>query len=533
MTSTEVTGTGRAVTTITTWNLVSRVTGFVRVIATTTALGIAALGDTYHRSNQVSNVLFELLAGGMLFSVLIPSLVAELHGGGRERTRAMASMLATRGALVLAGVVAVGVLLSRPIMDLLTVGASETTREAQAELGTFLLWFILPQIVFYGVGAVASALLQADRRFLATSMAPTLNNLVVTATMVAFGIVHDPAAGLALTGGEKLLLGGGTFAGTVAMTLVPLVALRAAGLSIRPQWSAPNVDLGPILRRGLWGAGHIGLNQVMILVTVILVGGVDGGVIAYQTAFTFFLLPHALLAHPIFTAMFPRLASRGSGGDRKGFARDLGVGLRAMLLLLVPASAALAVVTPPALSIVQFGQLDADGTHLVSVTLAAYLVGLAGFSAFFMLTRAEYALEDARRPTIISLWCTLGAVVGMILVARSVEGSAVMVGLGLVHAASVSIASWWLHHHLQRTLDHPVPVAATLVRILAGTAIATAAGWGIAGWIGWSSTGTAITSIGAAVVVLGVLYTSILKAMATPELDLIQNRVLGVLRGLR
>ena len=91
---------GRAAAVITAWNLVSRISGFVRVVATASALGIATLGDTYQRTNQVSNVLFELLAGGMLFSVLVPSFVEELQRGN-QRARDLAGALATRGVLLL------------------------------------------------------------------------------------------------------------------------------------------------------------------------------------------------------------------------------------------------------------------------------------------------------------------------------------------------------------------------------------------------------------------------------------------------
>ena len=80
--------------------------------------------------------------------------------------------------------------------------------------------------------------------------------------------------------------------------------------------------LGALARKGAWGAGDIGLNQVLVLATVVFAGRVPGGVIAYQTAFTFFLLPHAVLAHPIFTVRFPELAAYGAAGDNDGFAAD-------------------------------------------------------------------------------------------------------------------------------------------------------------------------------------------------------------------
>src|SRR5690606_33927258 len=107
---------------------------------------------------------------------------------------------------------------------------------------------------------------------------------------------------------------------------------------IRPRWAMDSAEIRPLVRRGPWAAGHVGLNQILILCTVVLVGKVAGGVIAYQTAFTFFLLPHALLAHPIFTALYPRLSRAGSEHDGAGFASDLGRGVRSVVALVLPAA---------------------------------------------------------------------------------------------------------------------------------------------------------------------------------------------------
>lgn len=518
---------GRAAAVITVWNLVSRLSGFVRVVATASALGIATLGDTYQRTNQVSNVLFELLAGGMLFSVLVPSFVEELQRGS-QRARDLAGALATRGVLLLGVVVTLGLVARRPLIELLSSAAGESSRQAQVDLGVFLLWFVLPQLLLYGAGAVVSALLQADQRFAAVSMAPVVNNVIVTATMVAFAVVHDPARGLALTGGEKFLLGGGTLIATAAMTVVPFTAASLAGLGLRPRWRAAPGTLGALARRGLWGAGHVGVNQVLLLVTVVLAGQVDGGVIAYQTAFSFFLLPHALLAHPIFTALYPRLAREGAAGDLDGFGRDLRSGLRAITTLLAPAAAVLAVVAAPALSLVRLGQLDADGTRLVALVLAAYLVGAVGYSAFFLLTRASYALGDARSPTLVNLTVTSGALAAMALVVHSFHGTAVLVAFGLVHAVSTSTGSLLLLGLIRRRTGRPVGIAASVARAAVTALAAGAAALAVTAWIGWESDLAAAASTVTATAAGTLVAIATLVLLRAPEIDLVRPRVAGL-----
>ena len=525
-------GLSRAATTVTAWNLVSRATGFVRVVATAAALGIAALGDTYQRTNQVSNVLFELLAGGMLFSVLVPSFVSTLHGRDRQEARQLAGALATRATLAMAAVVALGIVAAGPVVSALSSGADPATRQAQEDLGVFLLWFVLPQLLLYTVGSVASALLQADNRFVATSVAPACNNIVLTFTMISFAVVHDPSRGLALPTGEKFLLGGGTLAGTLAMTVLPLVALRRAGLAIAPRWTVPDADLAGLARRGLWGAGHVGLNEVLILATVVLAGSVTGGVIAYQTAFTFFLLPHALLAHPIFTTLYPRLSRSGATGDVGAFAQDLSLGLRSMLVLVLPAAGLLAAAAPPSLSLLDLGQLDDRGTRLVALVLAAYLAGLAGYSAFFLLTRASYALGDARRPTMVNLGVTGATVGAMVLAARLLDGPALLVSFGLIHAVTATSGSLILYRQVARAIHTPVPIFHAAARAGFAALLATGCGVGLAGLVGWPTAARAILATGSAAIVGALVYLGVLLIMRSPELDLLRARA-GSLVGRR
>lgn len=521
---------GRAATVITVGNLVSRVTGFVRVIAVAGALGIAYLGDAYQRANEVSNVLFELLAGGLLFSILVPSFVELLSGSdetdagatgvarGPVGARVLGSVLATRGVVAVGAVALVGMFGGTWLMRLLTVGVPESVRDDQIRLGAFLLWFIMPQLVFYAAGAVASALLQADHRFLATSVAPVFNNVVVTVTMVVFARSHDPAAGLALTTGEKVLLGAGTLAGTVAMTIVPFVALWRAGMALRPRWRSEGLGLSRLMRQGAWAAGHVGLNEVLIGATIILAGRVDGGVIAYQTAFMFFLLPHALVAYPIFTALFPRLSRQAARADHDAFATELTRGLRLSLLLLVPASGLLAVVAAPGLSVVRIGQLDAHGVRLVSTTLAGFLTGLCAFSVLFLLTRASYALGDARAPTVVNLGATALAVVAMNVAVGVVHGAALLVTFGIVQAVAFTAACFVLFGIVRNAVREPVPVAGALWRSIVAGLCSIPVAWAVCVAIGWPTRTRAVIAAVVAGGVGVVVHAVVLGVLRTPEM---------------
>lgn len=467
-------GLARDTAAVTGLNFLSRITGFARVLAMAAALGATSLGNAYQSANLVSNILFELLAGGLLAAVLVPVFVERIGAGDRPGAVALAGTLLGRTLVTLGAVVAVLMICAEPLMRLLTIGAS-TDRVAQVELGTYLLLFFLPQILLYAVGAVATALLHADRRFMAAAVAPVANNLVVIATMVGFRIMRDGRTDLSLSSGEKLLLALGTTAGVAAMTVVPLVAVRRSGAHLFPGWRNSPIPLRPLVSKGFWAAGHLGLNQVMVAATIILAARVDGGVVAYQIAFTFFLLPHGLLANPVYTVMFPRFATHAQRGQLDEFAADVGLGLRMTALLVVPAAGLLVALAGPMLTLVRLGSLDRAGAHLVAVVLAAYAFGLLGYSAFFLLTRASYALDDARSPTVVNGWVTLVAIPAMVLASGLANGNAIVAVLGVVHAVAVVSASTGLYVVVRRQIDRVIPCVASIGRAVGLTLVASGA----------------------------------------------------------
>ncbi|HYI62789.1 MAG TPA: lipid II flippase MurJ [Acidimicrobiales bacterium] len=520
---------GRAAVSVSLVNTVSRLTGFVRVVATGAALEIGPLGDTYQNANVVSNVLFELLAGGLLFAVLVPAFVARVTDRDVDGARRLAGVLVGRAVVGLGAVVAVVALASPLVARGLLVAADPATRDQQVALATVLLWFVLPQVVLYAVGSVLTALLQAAHRFVAASAAPIANNAVVTVTMVAFAAVHGTGGGLRLDTVDKLVLGGGTLLGTVAMTAIVVGAAARAGLAVRPRWRDPAVGpLGDLARQGAWGAGHIGLNQVMVLSTAVIAAGVGGGAIAYTFAFVFFLLPHAVIAHPLVTTLTPGLAAHAHRGDDTAFAADVGRGLRVLLVLLLPSAALLGVLGWPALHVVAgVGGLDSRGLGLVAATLAAYATGLAGYSTFFLLTRAAYAVGDAQGPTLVNLVVTGTAVAGMAVAALAVDGTGRLVCLGLVHGVAVTGGAVALGLRLQRR-TRPVPgVAGALARGLA----AAAAGGLVAALasrvVGWDGRVSAVVALALGAALGGAAALAVLAAARAPELRAVVARLPG------
>jgi putative peptidoglycan lipid II flippase len=452
---------------------VARITGLLRVLAVGGALGTTFLGNTYQTANLVSNLLFELLAAGILSSVLVPPFVALLDGGRRGEAERLAGAVLGMALAVLGAVTVVG-LLARPwIMRALTVAVPDAgVRSAEVRLGAFLLWLFLPQVLFYGLGAVATALLYGGRRFAAAAFAPVANNVLVIATMVAFRVLHGPGAGLDLPLSQRLVLAVGTTAGVVAMAGVPMVALHRAGVRLRPRWDPASPDLRALVRAGAWGVAYLAMTQVLVGATLVLANRVEGGVVAYHIAFTTFLLPFAVLAHPVMTTVYPGLAADGHAGRWNAFADALGRGARTIAFLILPASALLVALAGPGLRLVELGALNSVGGSFVARVLGAYALGLAGYAGLQLLTRASYAAGDTRTPALVNVGVAVGGSTLMVLLFALTSGTARVVALGVAHSAAMVGGALVLGVLLRRRVAAPWPLAATVGRSLAGAVAA-------------------------------------------------------------
>src|SRR3954447_3244428 len=128
----------RSTVTITVWNTVSRLTGFVRVLAVGAALGTTFLGNTYQSANLVSNILFELLAAGLLAAPLVPVFVGLFAREREEEAERLAASLLTVALVVLGAVALLGMLGSSLVMRVLTAGVHDPdVRHAEVDLGAF------------------------------------------------------------------------------------------------------------------------------------------------------------------------------------------------------------------------------------------------------------------------------------------------------------------------------------------------------------------------------------------------------------
>ena len=422
----------RAAGAMTVGTALSRLTGLVRLSAMTAALGVTAgkLADTYNLANTTPNIVYELFLGGILTSVFVPVLIE-----ARERKRGDESALVTVSLIALAVIAALAAVGAPLIMRVYTFRITDPVlRAQQLELATFLLRWFAPQIFFYGLSAIAEALLNVRGRFAPPKFAPVLNNLVVAGTLLLFArMVSQPTLELDTT--ARTLLGAGTTAGVVLQAIVLLPYLRGERLRLRFDLRDPAV--ARVRRLSVFVIGYVAVNQIGLWVVLALANGVRGGVTAWQVAFIFFQLPHGLFAVSLHSALFPDLSRAATGGDWDTFRRRLSTALRGVVFLIAPAAIGYAVLAHPITRlIVAHGIAGAKDAAAVANVLRVLTGGLVFFSASAMFVRAFYALQDTRTPTVLNA----GSVLVQIVLSFPFFAWIGVRGLALAHACSYIVA---------------------------------------------------------------------------------------------
>ncbi|CAN5621893.1 murein biosynthesis integral membrane protein MurJ [soil metagenome] len=415
---------------------VSRLTGLIRSSLIFVLL-VQGLGDAYLGANNTPNMIYELILGGVLTATLVPLFTDDLEHGGKDGAT---SAIISFALVALAVVTVLAAVVAPLIVLLLGTGSAAGTRHDYLAAAVPLSLLFAPQVFFYGLMAVWSAVLNSRHRFLAAAWAPVLNNLIAIATLVVVWQMVDGKPSLADALADKsilIVLGLGTTAGIATMALALYPSVRRAGVRFKFKFDLKHPAVRRTLRLSGWTFGYVIANMIAVLVVGILSKPGSDGTKDYQTAYQFFQLPHGLLAVSIMVTFEPLLGRADARGDRTDFNRQLLLGFRLIALLMIPAAVGY-VALPKGLDHRTFtaaGELG-QALHLTSI-IAAFAVGLPGFSTYLYALRAFYAMKNTRTPFLINCFeNSVNIVAGVIFV--HLWGIA---GLALSFAVAYSAAS--------------------------------------------------------------------------------------------
>jgi putative peptidoglycan lipid II flippase len=374
--------------------MLARILGLVRTLVFSQTIGATCLGTAYYTANQVPNLVYELVLGGAMASVMVPVLAraaerSAVDPEAKTEVSQIASALLTWTLVILVPLALLVVVLAGPIAVVLNpVNSSAQCVHADVVATTAsMLRIFAPQAVLYGLSVVLFGLLQAYRRFAGYALAPLVSSLVLITSYLAFAPLSKglPLGRLPLT--AQLVLSAGATLGIAAMVLVGIVPTWRLRLRLRPTLRFP-----PGIARRAGGLVAVGLAEMVVQeisgVAVIALAngrGETGALVILGYASQVFSSLNAVLALSIVLSAFPVMSAR----DGSVFDRTCAGSTRAVVLMSFLGVAVTGAVTVPAAHVLaktpgQFSQL--------MLAFALVAPGLIGVGVIANLTRALLAL---------------------------------------------------------------------------------------------------------------------------------------------
>jgi putative peptidoglycan lipid II flippase len=520
---------GRGAAVIAIITIAARIVGLLRTAVFARAVGSDCVGTVYQTVNAIPNIVFDVVAGGMLAAAVVPLLAGPLAAGDRARAARIASALLT-WALVALGAVSVLVMaFAGPLSGLLLGdagggGAAGGACAGAQDLGRRMLVGFAPQILLYGVAIILGGLLQAGHRFAWPALAPLVSSLLVIAAYLTYGSVAGPGQPLGqLSHSAELTLTLGTTAGVAALALALVPSVLRLRLGLRPTLRFPP-GVGGVARAAmLAGVAALAGQQVCTGVMLRLANDSDarGLAVIITLAQTVFLLPWAILAVPVATSTFPRLSALAASGDpvaqRITLDRILGV----LATLCALGSATLFAAAEPIAGVLL--DRSAPGHAALAPTIAIFAAGLMGWSLVALLGRALYAARQFRTAALAQVAGWIVAIGAQVALSFALPDAYRAAGLAAGYALGVTVAAGMLVRSCVQfgLLSGGTPLLARLGR----SALAVVAGAASGATIGRLAQGTGILASMTLAVVAAALASGVALGVASVGRD----RGLGVL----
>ena len=418
----------------------SRLLGVVRQSLIVVAIGQGLTANAFTTANTLPNIVYMIVAGGVLNSVLVPQLVKAMAApdGGREYTDRLVTLAVSAFLVVAVVATAAAGLLVRAYTDRLSGSA--------LDLAVFFAVITIPQVFFYAMYALLGQILNARGRFAAFGWSPAIANVVAIVGLVAFMRLYDGhRSPQEWTPAMVWWFAGTATASILAQAIVLVLPLWRSGFRWRLRFGVRGVGLRSTSQVAGWAFAALLVSQVGYLVAsrvMWLASGGDTappegapfvpGVAVWANALFIFMVPHSFVALSIITAMYPRIGAAAHQGDKRALRRDYRRGLVLPAALTIPAAAALVAFAQPLTSLLYSSRNPAE-VPATAFVLALMALGVLAFGVDVLNQRFFYALEAGRIAFVEQCILTVVATaVTLVSLAFPPEWTVPIVAVGLV-----------------------------------------------------------------------------------------------------
>jgi putative peptidoglycan lipid II flippase len=491
---------------------ISRVVGLVREIAVASFFGTSPRFSAFTIGFQVPNLASNLFANAALSAAFVPVFTELLQQGRRKEAVRLASTLFWIMLIVLGAITAIFILAAGTIMPLFT-GSKFTP--ALDELTAGLSQVLFPVVLLLGLNGLLVGILQSYDHFSIPAISPAVWNVVILVLLLTvrphFHTEEDQlyvyAAAILVATGVQLLM---------AVGALGRIDFR---LSFSLDWHDPRIrQVFTLMLPVTIGLGIVNLDQLINSVFGTLVSAEAPR--AIDNAFRVYMLPQGLFSVAVATVLFPTLSRMAARRDARSMRRAVGVGMRQINLLLIPAAAFTAVLATPIVRLLfQRHHFTAHSTHLVSIALFWFAFSLPFGGLNLLLTRTFFAVQ---RPWIPTRLAALNIVIDIIVsvgLYKPFGIAGLIIGTVVANAVMTALQLLRLREGFNGRLEGAQTIKIT-ARILLASALLAAGSWAV--WfvldklLGRSLAGQ-IFSVGGAAAAGLWLYTRAVLAMRVPE----------------
>ncbi len=516
---------GRSAGLMTVLTIVSRVTGFIRTWAMAAAIGMSLLSSSYQVANNLPNMLYELVMGGMLVTAFLPVYMGVRREQGRDASNEYVGNLLGILLLLLGGISVLGTVFAPGFIwtqsFLSGDGGSMNT-------AAFMFRFFAIQILFYGLGSVFSGVLNAHRDYFWSTFAPVLNNVIVIASFMGFAPV---SAQFGERAGIILIAAGTTFGVFVQMACqIPALGKHGVHPHIHIDFKDPalrqTITLGiPTLLATVCMFVSTSITNAAALVVQPETGP---SVIAY--ARLWYTLPYALIAASLSTALYTELSHDAQEKDYDSVRTGISRGVAQMLFFLIPFALYLIVFARPLNMIYCAGKFDESGVALVSEFLVYLALSLPLYGVVVLMQKSFSALLDMKPYGRYCLYSAIGQAGSVLLfgVALGYGMPAIALSYVVDYVILVGCSLWWLRRRLHGLQVKSILHGGFFGLLLGGLGAAAGAGvsWALERFVG-ALGGSILVTLGyvcvAGIVSLAVTF-GLAVAFKMPEVSALLRR---------
>lgn len=394
----------RSAATVSSFTLLSRITGLVRDVLIARAFGAGPLTDAFWVAFRIPNLLRRLFAEGAFSQAFVPILGELRANSSHDEVRRLLDRVALLLTLAVMLVTVLGIIGAPWVVSAMASGLRAADRQTEFQAAVWMTRMMFPYIVCMSLVAFASGVLNTWSRYAIPAITPILLNLsMIAASLFLVAWFEIPIYALAV----------GVMVGGLLQLAVQWAALGRMGLLPRFNAGVSQSRRDPIVRRVLRqmlpAILGVSVAQISLLINTNIATWLRPGSVTWLSfADRLMEFPTALLGVALGTVLLPSLSRAHARGDREGYNALLDWGLRLVLLLGLPAALGLALCSDALVAtLFNYGAFAAQDVHETRTAVMAYSVGLIGLLAIKILAPAFYARQDIRTPVKIAAVCLI------------------------------------------------------------------------------------------------------------------------------